>query len=97
MFGSPGWVGGPTLRIEVKLAFLLATPLEGPNCSLFDVLRATGYVTPALEILNSRIELEGRTIVDTIADNAAYGGIVPGGTPTRPDAVDLRRVSALLC
>ena len=59
------------VRIEVELAFILAAPLEGPNCSIFDVLRATEYVTPALEILNSHIELEGRTIVDTIADNAA--------------------------
>jgi 2-oxo-hept-3-ene-1,7-dioate hydratase len=84
------------VRIEVELAFLLAAPLEGPRCTVFDVLRATEYVVPALEILNSHIELEGRTIVDTIADNAAYGGLVLGGTPTRPDAVDLRWVSALL-
>jgi 2-oxo-hept-3-ene-1,7-dioate hydratase len=61
-----------------------------------DVMRATEYVTPALEVLNSHIEIEGRTIVDTISDNAAYGGLVLGGNPTRPDAVDLRWVSALL-
>ena len=84
------------VRIEVELAFLLAAPLQGPHCSLFDVLQATQYVVPALEILNSHIELPGRTIVDTIADNAAYGGIVLGGNPTRPDAVDLRWISALL-
>ncbi|NTW40232.1 MAG: 2-oxo-hepta-3-ene-1,7-dioic acid hydratase [Cellulomonadaceae bacterium] len=84
------------VRIEVELAFVLAAPLKGPGCTLFDVLRATEYVTPALEILNSHIELEGRTIVDTIADNAAYGGLVLGGRPVRPDAVDLRWVSALL-
>lgn len=84
------------VRIEVELAFLLKAPLEGPHCSIFDVLRATEYVVPALEILNSHIELEGRTIVDTISDNAAYGGMVIGGNPTKPDAVDLRWVSALL-
>lgn len=84
------------VRIEVELAFVLAKPLEGPNCTLFDVLRATEYVTPALEILNSHIELEGRTIVDTISDNAAYGGMVLGGIPMKPDAIDLRWVSALL-
>lgn len=84
------------VRIEVELAFLLSTPLEGPHCTLFDVLRATEYAVPALEILNSHIAMEGRTIVDTIADNAAYGGIVLGGNPVRPDAVDLRWVSALL-
>jgi len=84
------------VRIEVELAFVLKDPLEGPHCSLFDVLRATEYVTPALEVLNSHIELEGRTIVDTIADNAAYGAMVLGGTPVRPHDVDLRWVSALL-
>ena len=84
------------VRIEVELAFVLRAPLEGPHCSLFDVLRATEYVVPALEILNSHVELEGRTIVDTIADNAAYGALVLGGTPARPDAVDLRWIAALL-
>lgn len=84
------------VRIEVELAFLLREPLEGPHCTIFDVLRATEYVTPALEVLNSHIELEGRTIVDTISDNAAYGAMVVGGRPVRPDDVDLRWVSALL-
>lgn len=84
------------VRVEVELAFLLAAPLAGPRCTVFDVLRATEYVTPALEVLNSHIELEGRTIVDTIADNAAYGGMVLGGNPTRPIDIDLRWVCALL-
>ncbi|WP_084104772.1 2-oxo-hept-4-ene-1,7-dioate hydratase [Demequina sp. NBRC 110056] len=84
------------VRIEVELAFVLASPLEGPHCTVFDVLRATEYVTPALEILNSHIELEGRTIVDTIADNAAYGGLVLGGRPVAPADVDLRWVGAML-
>jgi 2-oxo-hept-3-ene-1,7-dioate hydratase len=104
MFDDTVWESGAlvphdqysNVRIEVELAFVLAAPLEGPHCTVFDVLRATEYVTPALEILNSHIELEGRTIVDTIADNAAYGGMVLGGNPTRPGRVDLRRVSALL-
>lgn len=83
------------VRIEVELAFVLNDALEGPNCTLFDVLRATEYVTPALEILNSHIEMEGRTIVDTISDNAAYGGMVLGGNPMRPEEIDLRWVGAM--
>ncbi|NHT16096.1 2-oxo-hept-4-ene-1,7-dioate hydratase [Cellulomonas sp. IC4_254] len=104
MFDDTVWDSGALIpfdaysnvRIEVELAFVLRAPLEGPRCTVFDVLRATDHVTPALEILDSRIELEGRTIVDTIADNAAYGGVVLGGTPTAPGDVDLRWVSALL-
>ena len=84
------------VRIEVELAFLLAAPLSGPDCTTADVLAATEHVVPALEVLNSHIELEGRTIVDTIADNAAYGGMVLGNRTTPPDAVDLRWVAALL-
>ncbi|MDN5600281.1 MAG: 2-oxo-hept-4-ene-1,7-dioate hydratase [Brachybacterium sp.] len=84
------------VRIEVELAFVLSAPLEGPGCTLFDVLRATEYVTPALEVLDAHVELEGRTIVDTIADNAAYGAMVLGGNPVRPHDTDLRWVSALL-
>lgn len=83
-------------RVEAELAFVLKKDLAGPGCTLFDVLNATDYVVPALEILDSRIEMEGRTIVDTIADNAAMGAMVIGGNPVRPDAVDLRWVSAIL-
>ncbi|WP_084079141.1 fumarylacetoacetate hydrolase family protein [Demequina sp. NBRC 110057] len=84
------------VRIEVELAFVLKEPLEGPDCTLEDVLTATEYVTPALEVLNSHIALEGRTIVDTIADNAAYGAMVLGDTRVAPGDVDLRWVAALL-
>ncbi len=84
------------VRIEVELAFVLGAPLEGPDVTLFDVLDATTYVVPALEILSSRIEMTGRTIVDTISDNAAMGGMVVGGRPVAADAVDLRWVGALL-
>lgn len=83
-------------RVEVELAFVLKADLTGPGCTLVDVLNATDYVVPALEILDSRIEMEGRTIVDTISDNAAMGAMVVGGRPVRPDAVDLRWVSAIL-
>ncbi|MEA5155400.1 2-oxo-hept-4-ene-1,7-dioate hydratase [Raineyella sp.] len=84
------------VRIEVELAFVLGEALDGPGATVFDVLRATEYVVPALEILSSRIEMPGRTIVDTISDNAAMGAMVYGGNPTDPHAVDLRWISALL-
>ncbi|MEJ7648735.1 MAG: fumarylacetoacetate hydrolase family protein [Nakamurella sp.] len=84
------------VRIEVELAFVLGSELRGPHCTLTDVLRATEYVQPALEILDSRIEMQGRTIVDTISDNAAMGAMVIGGSPMPVDALDLRWVSALL-
>ncbi|GAB2603472.1 2-keto-4-pentenoate hydratase [Pseudactinotalea suaedae] len=84
------------VRVEVELAFRLASPLAGPDCTLEHVLAATASVVPALEVLNSHIELEGRTIVDTVADNAAYGAMVLGETAKPPEDVDLRWVAALL-
>jgi len=89
-------------RVEVELAFILGTPLKGPGVTLFDVLRATEYVTPALEIIDARIEQHDRDtqqmrrVTDTISDLAANAGIVMGGRPVRPLDVDLRWVGALL-
>lgn len=83
-------------RIEVELAFVLGKDIKGPNATLFDVLESAKWVVPALEILDSRIQMEGRTIVDTISDNAAMGAMVIGGRPVRPDSLDLRWVSAML-
>lgn len=89
-------------RVEVELAFILKSPLSGPHVTIFDVLSATDYVTPALEIIDARIErLDRETgvtrkVFDTIADNAANAGLVLGGRPVRPMDVDLRWVSALL-
>jgi 2-oxo-hept-3-ene-1,7-dioate hydratase len=89
-------------RVEVELAFVLRSSLHGPGVTLFDVLRATDYVTPALEIIDARIEQfdretrAPRKVFDTIADFAANAGIVVGGQPVKPDAVDLRWVGAML-
>jgi 2-oxo-hept-3-ene-1,7-dioate hydratase len=89
-------------RVEVELAFVLGKRLRGPNVTIFDVLAATDYVVPAIEIIDARIEQFDRhtkamrKVCDTISDNAANAGIITGGRPVKPDAVDLRWVSALL-
>lgn len=93
-------------RVEVELAFVLNKPLRGepgrPPVNIFDVLAATEYVVPAIEIIDARIEQHDRhtgvmrKVFDTISDNAANAGIVTGGRPVRPDAVDLRWCGALL-
>jgi 2-oxo-hept-3-ene-1,7-dioate hydratase len=84
------------VRVEVEIAFVLARPLEGPDCTLEDALAAIEYAVPALEVLNSHIEMEDRTIVDTISDNAAYGALVLGNVHKRPDEIDLRWVPGVL-
>jgi len=89
-------------RVEVELAFILGKPLKGPGVTIFDVLAATDYVVPAIEIIDARIEQFDREtramrkVFDTISDFAANAGIVLGGRPVRPMDVDLRWVGALL-
>jgi 2-oxo-hept-3-ene-1,7-dioate hydratase len=89
-------------RIEVELAFVLKAPLKGPDCTIFDVLNATDYVTPALEILETRMHRvdpetgQTRKVMDTISDNAANAALVVGGRPFRPLEADLRWIGALL-
>ena len=88
-------------RVEAELAFIMNKRLAGPNCTMFDVLNASDFVVPALEILDTRIERvdpvtkSARKIFDTIADNAANAGIVLGGRPIRPLDTDLRWIGAL--
>ena len=89
-------------RVEVELAFILGRPLKGPGVTLAQVLAATELVTPAVEIIDARIEQfdretkAPRKVFDTIADFAANAGIVMGGRPMRPHDVDLRWVGAML-
>lgn len=89
-------------RVEVELAFILGKPLRGPGITLFDVLSATDYVTPAIEIIDARIEQfdrdtkQMRKVFDTISDFAANAGIVLGGRPVKPMDLDLRWVGAML-
>jgi 2-oxo-hept-3-ene-1,7-dioate hydratase len=90
------------LRIEAELAFVLKTPLAGRGLTVADVIGATDYVTPALEILDTRIfrvdpeTRQTRTVIDTIADNAANAGVVLGGRRFDPRGVDLPRIGAVV-
>lgn len=89
-------------RIEAEIAFVMKAPLSGPHVTVFDVLAATAYVVPSLEILDTRIQRSDpktgktRTIVDTISDNAANAGLVLGGRAMRPDDIDLRWMGAIV-
>jgi 2-oxo-hept-3-ene-1,7-dioate hydratase len=82
-------------RVEIELAFVLGKALKGPGVGLPDVLRATEYVVPAIEIVDARLQ-DPRKIFDTVADNGAAAGIVIGGRPVRPMDVDLRMVGGIM-
>ena len=82
-------------RIEAEIAFVMKKDLVG-TATRAQVLAATGYVCPSLEILDTRILRsdpktgQTRKIFDTISDNAANAGIVVGAQRHEPNAIDLR-------
>ena len=82
-------------RVEIELAFILGKPLKGPGIGLPDVLRATEYVVPAIEVVDARLQ-DPRKIFDTVSDNGAAAGIVIGGRPVGPLDVDLRWVGGIM-
>jgi 2-oxo-hept-3-ene-1,7-dioate hydratase len=89
-------------RVEVELAFVLKKDLHGPYVTVDEVLVATEYVTPAIEIIDSRIEQFDRhtkamrKVFDTISDNAANAGIVVGAKKVDPLTTNLPWCGAIL-
>jgi len=89
-------------RIEVEITFVLKDDLFGDNLSVEDVIEATDYVIPSLELIAARsyrVDPETgytRKVYDTISDNAANAGIVVGETQAKPKDIDLRWAGAIL-
>jgi 2-oxo-hept-3-ene-1,7-dioate hydratase len=83
--------------VEVELAFVMGDELSGPSINVADVIAATDFVLPALEIVDSRYNARGKNmLVDSIADAAMCGFVVLGGRPLDLRDMDVRRESASL-
>lgn len=83
--------------VEVELAFVMGKKLKGPSVNAADVIRATDFILPALEIVDSRYKGRGANLlVDSISDAATCGFVVLGGNPVKLTDVDVRRLSASL-
>lgn len=83
-------------KIEPEIAFVLDQKLTGRGVTPIQVLAATRFVIPALEIIDSRIEGWKIRLCDTIADNASSARVVLGGSPKRIDQVNLKLVGMVL-
>lgn len=89
-------------RIEAEIAFVMGAPLAGAEVTRADVIAATDYVAPSLEILDTRILRadpatgRARSVYDTISDNAANAGVVLGAQRHAIDALDLRWTGAIV-
>ncbi|MBA4601390.1 2-keto-4-pentenoate hydratase [Thermoactinomyces mirandus] len=83
-------------KVEVEIAFVLNRDLKGPGITEKDVLAATEYVVPSLEIIDSRYENFQFTLPDVVADNASSSRVVFGNRLVKPDQIDLDLVGATL-
>ena len=89
-------------RIEAEIAFIMKAPIAGGHVERQDILEATDYVVPAIEILDTRIQRrdpasgQARSVLDTISDNAANAGIVLGAERHPIEAADLRWIGAIV-
>ncbi len=88
-------------RIEVEIGYVLGAPLPGAGCTEADVLAATEYIVPSLELIDSRISDWRIKLADTIADNASSAGVILGAARRTPaelarSGVDLANIDAVL-
>jgi 2-oxo-hept-3-ene-1,7-dioate hydratase len=88
-------------RVEAEIAFVMKHDLTGDNLTEADILEATDYIQPVLEILDTRILRQDpetgaiRKVYDTIADNAANAGYVLGTERVKSDEIDMRWIGAI--
>lgn len=95
--GTPVSAGAYCMpRVEVEVAFILGETLPGEGCTEEDVLAATEWVAPSIELIDSRIQNWNIKIGDTIADNASSAGFILGPERVRPGDIDLRSIEARL-
>ncbi|OJS98044.1 2-oxo-3-hexenedioate decarboxylase [Marinobacter nauticus] len=77
-------------RVECEIAFVTKAELSGPGCTAADVLEATDYVLPAIEIIDSRFTGFSFDLESVIADNGSSARFVGGGRARFPNDIDLR-------
>ncbi|MFC9361245.1 2-keto-4-pentenoate hydratase [Rhodococcus sp. NPDC057014] len=83
-------------RIEVEIGYVLGETLPGEGCTEADVLAATEYIVPSIELIDSRITDWKIGLADTIADNASSAGVILGAGRVEPARVDIGAISAVL-
>ncbi|MDP6944673.1 MAG: 2-oxo-3-hexenedioate decarboxylase [Myxococcota bacterium] len=83
-------------KVEAEVAFVTKAALRGPGCHVGDVLRATDFVIPALEVIDSRYENFRFDLPSVIADNTSASRFVTGGRPVSPRDVDLKTIGVVV-
>ena len=83
--------------VEIELVFVLKDRLGGPSVNAIDVIRATDFILPAVEVVDGRYSKRGKPgVVDSIADAASCGFIIVGGNPRKLNQLDIRHIAGAL-
>ncbi len=86
-----------TPMVEIELAFVLREGLGGPSVNAADVIRATDFVMPAIEVVDSRYNKRGKpSVIDSVSDAASCGFVMLGGNPVSLADIDVRHVGGAL-
>lgn len=83
-------------KVEAEIAFVLKDDLQGPGCHIGDVLAATDFVMPAVEIIDSRYKDFKFDLKSVIADNSSSSRYVSGGMAKKADEVDLKTLGVVM-
>jgi len=83
-------------KIEAEIGFVLGEDLVGPNVTFLDVMMATDYIVPTIEVIDSRIEDWRIQLIDTVADNGSSAKVIVGHEKKKVNEVDLRTASMAL-
>jgi 2-oxo-3-hexenedioate decarboxylase len=83
-------------KIEAEIAFVTKAPLKGPGCHIGDVLAATDFVVPAVEVIDSRYENFKFDLVSVVADNASSTRFITGGQMASVADLDLKTLGVVV-
>ncbi|MDX1733543.1 MAG: fumarylacetoacetate hydrolase family protein, partial [Halioglobus sp.] len=83
-------------KVEAEIAFVTSAPLKGPGVHVADVIAATDFVLPAVEIIDSRYRDFKFDIKSVVADNSSSSRFVTGGRPLPVDHMDLRTAGVVM-
>lgn len=83
-------------KVEAEIGFVLSEDLVGPNVTYLDVMMATKYVVPTIEVIDSRVADWNIKLIDTVADNGSSAKVVVGDKQTTLETLDLRTNSMVL-
>ncbi len=83
-------------KVEAEIAFVTKAPLKGPGCHIGDVLAATDFVLPALEVIDSRYRDFKFDLKSVVADNTSAARYVVGGRSRDAHELDLKNLGVVM-